>query len=126
MKSSLWMTERMKETWLIYTRGKRLVLTDLLSYKPCMGHGFTQAKLYWGLEGTLMMTMSRCLRNMSLSEQECQGNSTFHYHKMYEMKLLHNSHGLELVTQTGLKLKQSLTEGVTKVTVSIFLFLRKS
>lgn len=91
-----------------------------------MGHGFTHAKLYWGLEGALMMTMSRCLRNVSLSEPECQGDDTFHYHKMYEMKLLYNTHGLELVTQTRLKLKQTLSEGVTKVTVSTFLFLRKS
>ena len=84
---------------------ERLVLTDLLSFKPYMGHGFTRVKLYWGLERTLMMTMSRCLRNMSLSEPECQGDDTFHYHKAYEPKLLHNTHGLELVTQVRLKLK---------------------
>ena len=53
-----------------------------------MGHGFTHAKLYWGLEGALMMTMSRCLRNVSLSEPECQGDDTFHYHKMYELVML--------------------------------------
>lgn len=28
----------MKETWLIYTTGTRLALTDILSYKPCMRH----------------------------------------------------------------------------------------
>lgn len=27
----------MEETWLIHARGERLVLTDLLSYKPVWG-----------------------------------------------------------------------------------------